>query len=197
MMARFIIDLTPFSLSSLTRATTRRMEARGIQLPQDRARPSEYPPRVWWHLCPVRSLSRTDPAQDREDRHWTNRSGDAGVGREPPAIEVMIASAAEAMYRLGEENRFLEVTYASGDKDALYFKDCASGAMIESVVNRRSPQRCARGAQGERGPAEHHQPGRLGEDRGMKGERSVYVKPLAGAPKEKRKDIERVVAEAM
>jgi len=28
----------------------------------------------------------------------------------------------------------------------------------------------------------------------MKGERSVYVKPLAGAPKEKRKDIERVVA---
>jgi len=33
----------------------------------------------------------------------------------------------------------------------------------------------------------HHQPGRLGEDRGMKGERSVYVKPLTGAPKEKRK----------
>jgi len=35
---------------------------------------------------------------------------------------------------LGEENRFLEVTYANGDKEVLYFKDYSSGAMIESVV---------------------------------------------------------------
>src|SRR5213594_2222660 len=51
-------------------------------------------------------------------------------------IETMIASATEAMYSLGEENRFLEVTYASGDKEVLYFKDFASGAMIESIVRR-------------------------------------------------------------
>src|SRR5207244_12849266 len=52
------------------------------------------------------------------------------------AIETMIASAVEAMYSLGEENWFLEVTYANGDKEVLYFKDFASGAMIESVVRR-------------------------------------------------------------
>src|SRR5256886_7753170 len=37
---------------------------------------------------------------------------------------------------LSEENRFLEVTYSNGDKEVLYFKDFASGAMIESVVRR-------------------------------------------------------------
>jgi proteasome-associated ATPase len=52
------------------------------------------------------------------------------------AIPAMIASAIEAMYSLSEENRFLEVTYANGDKEVLYFKDFSSGAMIESVVRR-------------------------------------------------------------
>src|SRR5207244_571211 len=51
-------------------------------------------------------------------------------------IETMITAAVEAMYTLSEENRFLEVTYANGDKEVLYFKDFASGAMIESVVRR-------------------------------------------------------------
>ena len=40
------------------------------------------------------------------------------------------------MYARSEENRFLEVTYADGDKEILYFKDFASGAMIESIVRR-------------------------------------------------------------
>jgi len=48
----------------------------------------------------------------------------------------MIAATVEAMYALSEENRFLEVTYANGDKEVLYFKDFSSGAMIESVVRR-------------------------------------------------------------
>src|SRR5207248_10665236 len=52
------------------------------------------------------------------------------------AIDAMIAAAIEAMYSLSEENRFLEVTYANGDKEVLYFKDFSSGAMIESVVRR-------------------------------------------------------------
>jgi proteasome-associated ATPase len=59
------------------------------------------------------------------------RGGDAAA-----AIPSMIASAVEAMYSLSEENRFLEVTYANGDKEVLYFKDFSSGAMIESVVRR-------------------------------------------------------------
>jgi proteasome-associated ATPase len=59
------------------------------------------------------------------------RGGDAAA-----AIPPMIASTVEAMYSLSEENRFLEVTYANGDKEVLYFKDFSSGAMIESVVRR-------------------------------------------------------------
>jgi proteasome-associated ATPase len=51
-------------------------------------------------------------------------------------IDGMIEAAVEAMYSLVEDNRFLEVTYANGEKEVLYFKDFSSGAMIESVVRR-------------------------------------------------------------
>src|SRR5262249_13859655 len=57
-------------------------------------------------------------------------------GGDAPATPPIIASTVEAMYSLSEENRFLEVTYANGDKEVLYFKDFSSGAMIESVVRR-------------------------------------------------------------
>ena len=40
------------------------------------------------------------------------------------------------MYTETEENRFLEVTYANGDKEVLYFKDFNSGAMIQNIVDR-------------------------------------------------------------
>jgi proteasome-associated ATPase len=40
------------------------------------------------------------------------------------------------MYRIDDDNRFLEVTYQGGDKEILYFKDFASGAMIENIVRR-------------------------------------------------------------
>ena len=48
----------------------------------------------------------------------------------------MIDRAVDRMFSHDDENRFLEVTYASGDKEVLYFKDFISGAMIESVVSR-------------------------------------------------------------
>ncbi len=48
----------------------------------------------------------------------------------------MIQTAVEHMYAESEENRFLEVTYANGDKEVLYFKDFNSGAMIENIVGR-------------------------------------------------------------
>ena len=80
----------------------------------------------------------------------------------------------------------------------MYFKDFSSGAMIENIVRRakklaikrliaggrarhphRRPPRLDRaGVQGARGPAQHHQPRRLGEDLGKKGERIVYVRTL-------------------
>jgi proteasome-associated ATPase len=48
----------------------------------------------------------------------------------------MIDAAVERMYSESEENRFLEVTYANGDKEVLYFKDFNSGAMIQNIVDR-------------------------------------------------------------
>ncbi|MBK7272493.1 MAG: proteasome ATPase [Actinomycetales bacterium] len=51
-------------------------------------------------------------------------------------VEAMIQTAVERMYAESDENRFLEVTYAGGDKEILYFKDFNSGAMIQNVVDR-------------------------------------------------------------
>jgi proteasome-associated ATPase len=58
-------------------------------------------------------------------------------GGSPDAtIAAMIQHTVERMYSETEENRFLEVTYANGDKEVLYFKDFNSGAMIENIVAR-------------------------------------------------------------
>jgi proteasome-associated ATPase len=51
-------------------------------------------------------------------------------------VNAMIQSTVGRMYSEDEENRFLEVTYANGDKEVLYFKDFNSGAMIENIVGR-------------------------------------------------------------
>ncbi|GAA3204069.1 proteasome ATPase [Actinocorallia longicatena] len=51
-------------------------------------------------------------------------------------VEAMIQATVERMYTETEENRFLEVTYANGDKEVLYFKDFNSGAMIQNIVDR-------------------------------------------------------------
>ena len=96
----------------------------------------------------------------------------------------MITATVDEMYSEEDANRFLEVTYANGDKEILYFKDFASGAMIENIVRRSKklaikrviggggqgradgrPRRLDQaGVQGARGPAEHDEPRRLGED---------------------------------
>jgi proteasome-associated ATPase len=58
-------------------------------------------------------------------------------GGSPQAtVDAMIQRTVERMYTESEENRFLEVTYANGDKEVLYFKDFNSGAMIENIVAR-------------------------------------------------------------
>ncbi len=51
-------------------------------------------------------------------------------------VSAMIQRTVERMYSELEENRFLEVTYANGDKEVLYFKDFNSGAMIQNIVDR-------------------------------------------------------------
>ncbi|TDQ45753.1 proteasome-associated ATPase [Actinorugispora endophytica] len=51
-------------------------------------------------------------------------------------VNAMIQRVVERMYGETEENRFLEVTYANGDKEVLYFKDFNSGAMIQNIVDR-------------------------------------------------------------
>ena len=52
------------------------------------------------------------------------------------ACEGMIAELIKNMYSVGDENKFLEVTYAKGEREIFYFKDFASGAMIENIVAR-------------------------------------------------------------
>jgi proteasome-associated ATPase len=120
----------------------------------------------------------------------------------------------EEMYRRDDENRFLEVTYANGDKEVLYFKDFASGAMIESVVRRAKQLALKRYIRtGEKGikvddllsavrdefKENEDLPNTTNPDdwakiAGKKGERIVSVKPLTGESKQERRDVERIVA---
>ena len=57
-------------------------------------------------------------------------------GDRQACVDAMIRATVERMYTESEENRFLEVTYANGDKEVLYFKDFNSGAMIQNIVDR-------------------------------------------------------------
>ncbi|TDZ79872.1 Proteasome-associated ATPase [Mycobacteroides salmoniphilum] len=57
--------------------------------------------------------------------------GDRGL-----TIKAMIEKVVDRMYAEIDDNRFLEVTYANGDKEVMYFKDFNSGAMIQNVVDR-------------------------------------------------------------
>ena len=51
-------------------------------------------------------------------------------------VKAMIEKVVDRMYAEIDDNRFLEVTYANGDKEVMYFKDFNSGAMIQNVVDR-------------------------------------------------------------
>ncbi|APA75755.1 MULTISPECIES: proteasome ATPase [Mycobacterium avium complex (MAC)] len=57
-------------------------------------------------------------------------------GDRTACIKAMIEKVVERMYAEIDDNRFLEVTYANGDKEVMYFKDFNSGAMIQNVVDR-------------------------------------------------------------
>ncbi|QIS19834.1 proteasome ATPase [Nocardia terpenica] len=57
-------------------------------------------------------------------------------GDRTKCVKTMIERVVDRMYAESEDNRFLEVTYANGDKEVLYFKDFNSGAMIQNIVDR-------------------------------------------------------------
>src|SRR5206468_12944525 len=129
------------------------------------------------------------------------------------AIDAMIRASSGAMYSHSEQNRFLEVAYANGDKEVLYVKDFSSGAMIESVVRRAKKLALKRYIQsGEKGiqvgdlvnavreefKENEDLPNTTNPDdwakiAGKKGERIVYVKPLMGEVKDKQRAVERII----
>ncbi|HNP56033.1 MAG TPA: proteasome ATPase [Gordonia sp. (in: high G+C Gram-positive bacteria)] len=57
-------------------------------------------------------------------------------GDRAACVRAMIERVVDRMYAESEDNRFLEVTYANGDKEIMYFRDFNSGAMIQNVVDR-------------------------------------------------------------
>ena len=141
---------------------------------------------------------------DEVERH----GGDVQV-----AVIRMIERTVEQMYEPSERNRFLEVTYASGDKEILYFKDFNSGAMIENIVRRAKKEAIKRFlSTGEKGikiddlltairdefKENEDLPNTTNPDdwariSGKKGERIVYVRTLLGDEGDGRQ-VERVNA---
>jgi proteasome-associated ATPase len=137
----------------------------------------------------------------------------AAHGGAEAAAEHLIRTAVESMYRVSDENRFLEVTYANGEREMLYFKDFASGAMIESIVRRAKKLALKRFiGGGEKGltaadlEAAIREECKENEDlpntsnpddwakiAGRKGERIAAIKPMAASTPEKPKAVERIV----
>jgi proteasome-associated ATPase len=74
------------------------------------------------YLLPELPLHPDDLAEHGGDRDAT--------------VAAMIQRAVERLYAETEDNQFLEVTYANGDREILYFKDFNSGAMLQNVVDR-------------------------------------------------------------
>ena len=136
------------------------------------------------------------------------------AGGDDKAVLAIIDAAVAAMYSIGDENRFLEVTYQNGDKEILFFKDFSSGAMIENIVSRSKKLSIKRQiGGGERGIStqdlldsikqefrEHEDlpnttnPDDWAKISGKKGERIVYVRTLMSEGNDAKggKQIERV-----
>jgi proteasome-associated ATPase len=137
-----------------------------------------------------------------------------GGGEREKAVQAMIETTVAEMYRADDENRFLEVTYQNGDKELLYYRDFASGAMIENIVRRAKKLAIKRVIAGDGGgirtsdllesirreyKENEDLPNTTNPDdwariSGKKGERIVYVRTLLADSEEARggRAIERV-----
>ncbi|HVA03068.1 MAG TPA: proteasome ATPase [Acidimicrobiales bacterium] len=137
-----------------------------------------------------------------------------GGGDAAKSVQAMIEDTVVEMYRADDENKFLEVTYQNGDKEVLYYRDFASGAMIENIVRRAKKLAIKRAIAGEgtgvrtsdllesirREYKENEDlPNTTNPDdwariSGKKGERIVYVRTLQADTEETKggRSIERV-----
>jgi len=142
---------------------------------------------------------------------FTKEELDRSKGDPEKVVDRLIDMTVGSMYALTDDNRYLEVTYASGEKETLYFKDFASGALIEGVVSRAKKSAVKRAiASGKKGineedlvnavrdefKAHEDLPNTTNPDdwariAGKKGEKIVHVRTLASESEETH-DIETI-----
>ncbi|WP_447602234.1 proteasome ATPase [Nitrospira sp. Nam80] len=121
-------------------------------------------------------------------------------------VDAVIQKTVETMYATSEENKFIEVTYANGEKEVLYFKDFASGALIEGIVSRAKKYAVKRAIAQEghglrsedliraiREEFKEHEdlpnttnPDDWAKVAGKKGEKIVHIRTISGGPAESR-----------
>ena len=135
-------------------------------------------------------------------------------GDREKAAESLAEQAIEKMYATTDANKFIEVTYNRGERETLYFKDFASGAMIENIVDRAKKMAIKRliDSEGrEKGitlddlemaiQEEYKEnedlpnttnPDDWAKISGRKGDRIVNIKALTHEPEPKRRDVRTV-----
>ena len=136
-------------------------------------------------------------AADELERHGGDRKS---------LVEHLTTLTVETMYASTEENKFIEVTYANGEKEILYFKDFANGALIEGIVSRAKKfavkRAIAKEGTGLRGDdlvraireefKEHEDlpnttnPDDWAKVAGKKGEKIIHIRTISGGPAESR-----------
>ena len=135
-------------------------------------------------------------------------------GDREKAVQSLAGQAIEQMYATTDENKFIEVTYNRGEREILYFKDFASGAMIENIVDRAKKMAIKRliDSEGkekgitlddiEKAIQEEYKenedlpnttnPDDWAKISGRKGDRIVNIKALTHEPEPKRRDVSTV-----
>ncbi|GMV50128.1 MAG: proteasome ATPase [Nitrospira sp. NTP2] len=121
-------------------------------------------------------------------------------------VESLMNTTVDAMYATSDENKFIEVTYQNGEKEVLYFKDFASGALIEGIVSRAKKYAVKRAIAQEgdglraedlvraiREEFKEHEdlpnttnPDDWAKVAGKKGEKIVHLRTISGGPAESR-----------
>jgi proteasome-associated ATPase len=144
-----------------------------------------------------------------------HKAAEERYGSDPVKIvNGMVGDTIDRMYKTTEENKFLEVTYAKGEREIFYFKDFSSGAMIENIVARAKKRAVKRTIDhGERGikledliesvndefKENEDLPNTTNPDdwariSGRKGERIINVRTLMSGISRKERSIENITS---